>query len=61
MQCIQLTIASVSMTDFIFNLPAKRTPSQLGMMVHAFHLSTWEAKAGGSLCIQGQHGLCSEF
>ena len=31
------------------------------MVVHTFNLSTWEAEAGGSLWIQGQPGLQSEF
>ena len=30
-------------------------------MVHIFNLSTWEVEAGGSLRVQGQPGLQSEF
>ena len=29
--------------------------------VHAFNPSTWEAEAGGSLCVQGQPDLQNEF
>jgi hypothetical protein len=32
---------------------------ELGMMIHACNLSTWEAEAGGSI-VQGQPGLYSE-
>jgi hypothetical protein len=35
----------------------KNQTLSLGMMVHAFRLSTWEAEAGGSLWIWGQLGL----
>jgi hypothetical protein len=30
-------------------------------MVHAFDTSTWETEAGGSLWVQGNRGLKSEF
>jgi len=32
-----------------------------GIMEHAFNPSTWEAKAGGSLCVSGQPGTHGEF
>ena len=31
------------------------------MVAHAFNPSTWEAEAGGSLSVQDQPGLHSEF
>lgn len=31
------------------------------MMLHIFSLSCLEAETGGTLCIQGQPGLCSKF
>ena len=34
---------------------------KLGVVVHAFSPSTREAEAGGSLRVQGQPGLHSEF
>ena len=34
---------------------------ELGVVVHVFNPSTREAEAGGSLSVQGQPGLQSEF
>jgi hypothetical protein len=34
----------------------RSTIVELGMVVHAYHLSNWEAEEGGSQ-VQGQHGL----
>lgn len=39
----------------------EREISELGLLAHSFHLSTWEVGSGQSLWVQGQQELASEF
>lgn len=48
---------SAPATDTYVHTRIKILSKKLGVVVHTFPHSTWEAEAGTSLCIQGQPGL----
>ena len=47
--------------QYFLNPLKKRTSFWPGMVTHTFNPSTWEAEAGRSLWVRGQHSLQSKF